>query len=144
VFKHLPLPNHPTAFPAAEAAIEAHAQGEFWDYHDRLFQNRTQLNRANLEVWAQQLGLDVARLRSALDQGLHQPRLQQDQDLAAALGIDSTPAIFINGRLILGAQSPAVFEALVAEELGRAQGLLDSGVAPARLYDELTRPAAPN
>src|SRR5206468_11322854 len=56
VYRHYPLPNHPNARPAAEAAACAEAQGQFWPYHDRLFANPAALNDADLKAHAVALG----------------------------------------------------------------------------------------
>jgi protein-disulfide isomerase len=74
VWKDNPLPFHDKATPAAEAAREAFAQGgneKFWRFHDTLFQHQQNLERADLERYAQEVGLDMARFRRALDSHTH-------------------------------------------------------------------------
>src|SRR6185295_5394226 len=67
VWKNYPLPFHNNAEPAAEAAMAAGAQGKFWEMHDKLFENNTALERANLEKYAQDLGLNMAKFKADLD-----------------------------------------------------------------------------
>src|SRR5207237_10584784 len=67
VYRHFPLPNHPNARPAAEAAACAAEQGKFWPYHDRLFGNPDGLGDADLKAAAAQLGLDVAKFNGCVD-----------------------------------------------------------------------------
>jgi protein-disulfide isomerase len=69
VFKHLPLSFHRQAHIAAQASMEAHAQGKFWKYHDKLFANGRAINKANLIKWAKELGLDAGKMKAALDSG---------------------------------------------------------------------------
>src|SRR6185312_10750016 len=69
VFKQFPLPFHDKAHLAAEAALAAHEQGKFWQMHDKLFANQQALDRPSLEKYAQELGLDMAKFRAALDSG---------------------------------------------------------------------------
>ena len=61
VFIHNPLPFHPNAEPAAEAAIAADAQGKFWQMHDKLFANQQNLTRPDFEKYAQEIGLDMGK-----------------------------------------------------------------------------------
>ena len=68
VWRNNPLPFHPNAMPAAEAAMEAFAQGgneKFWQMHDLLFQNQRELTRENLDRFAGQVGLNMTRFAAA-------------------------------------------------------------------------------
>lgn len=127
VWRNLPLPRHPDARPAAEAALEAFAQGgdaAFWRFHDILFGHQEHLARADLERYAALAGLDVERFRRALDDGTHAEALDADAALASRLGADGTPAFFVNGTPIVGAQPLEIFETLVTQIADRAQGPL--------------------
>ena len=98
VFKHLPLVNiHEDAQLASEASMEALAQGKFWEYHDVLFENQHALKRPDLENYAKQVGLDMGKLRAALDSRKHQAAVDADAAEAQRAGISGTPSIFING-----------------------------------------------
>src|SRR5262249_38777125 len=68
-FRNYPLPFHQNAQIAAEAAAAANAQGKFWQMHDKMFANQQALDRASLEKYASEIGLDVAKFKSDLDGG---------------------------------------------------------------------------
>jgi protein-disulfide isomerase len=139
VFKHNPLPFHHDADLAAQAAMAAHDQGKFSEYVAKLFANQRQLGRTDLEGYAQDLGLDLAVFRRALDQGKHTGVVARDRALAAKIGAGGTPTFFINGRKLVGAQPTAAFRKIIDEELGKADAALARGVAAADLYAELTK-----
>jgi protein-disulfide isomerase len=138
VFKHNPLPFHPHAALAAEAALAAHAQGKFWRMHDKLFRNQQHLDRPALEVYAEEIGLDLKRFMVALDRHSYKKDVAEDMKLAAQLGARGTPTFFINGRVLTGAQARDAFVALCDEELKRAEAALRKGTRPHRLYEALT------
>jgi protein-disulfide isomerase len=119
VYRHYPLPNHPNARPAAEAAVCAQDQGKFWEYHDRLFANPTKLTDADLKQHAGAIGLDTAAFADCFDS--HKHKASVDADIAAAneLGVTGTPAFFINGRSLEGAQPFEAFKRVIDEELAR-------------------------
>ena len=116
VYRHFPLPNHPNARPAAEAAACAAEQGKFWQYHDRLF-TTTKLDDDQLKKDAADLGLDAAKFNACVDS--HKYKAEVDADIAAgeAAGVTGTPAFFINGRLINGAMPFDAFKQMIDEEL---------------------------
>jgi len=137
VFRHQPLPIHPNARLAAEASMAAHEQGKFWDYHDKLFSHQSSLDRASLEKYAGELGLDMAKFKAALDSGRFKAKVDSDAAAGAAVGASGTPAFFINGRQLMGAQPFENFKAMIDEELVKAAQLIASGVKPEKLYDKL-------
>lgn len=139
VFKQNPLPMHQNAMIAAEAVLAAHAQGKFWPMHDKMFENQRALAREDLERYAQELGLDMARFRRSLDTHEFQREIQADSALAAQLGARGTPSFFINGRPLRGAQPFEGFKTVIDEEIQRAERLVKTGVPRARLYAELTK-----
>jgi protein-disulfide isomerase len=150
VFKHNPLPFHKDASLAAEAALAAHAQGKFWRMHDKLFRNQQHLDRPALEIYAEEIGLDLRRFGLALDQHTYKKEVADDLALAARLGARGTPSFFINGRFLAGAHPRETFVTLCDEELKRAEALLRKGVRAAKLYEALIakgepgpKPAAP-
>src|SRR4051812_34965656 len=104
VYRHFPLPNHPAARPAAEAAACAQAQGKFWEYHDRLFANPTKLADADLKAHAAAIGLDTSTFNTCFDNHQQKPGVDKDIADAEAVGVTGTPAFFVNGRSIEGAQ----------------------------------------
>ncbi len=116
-FKQYPLPMHPKAREASKAAIAAHEQGKFWEMHDLLFANQRKLKRENLDEYAQQLGLNMAKFKTAMDSGKFDKQISDDQAQAASLGARGTPAFFVNGRQMRGAQPFARFKEIIDEEL---------------------------
>jgi protein-disulfide isomerase len=102
VFKHTPLPIHPHAFKAAEAAIEAQRQGKFWEMHDLLFADQAHLTIDDLIARGAKLGMNVPRLRAALKDGRHRAAVEANLTEARALGVTATPTLFINGQRMVG------------------------------------------
>ncbi|MBM4320643.1 MAG: hypothetical protein FJ125_11965, partial [Deltaproteobacteria bacterium] len=137
-FKHNPLPFHKDAFPASEAALAADAQGKFWEMHDLLFENQKALSREDLDRYAQQLGLDMKRFASDLDQHTFKAAIEEDQRLARQLGAQGTPNSFVNGRKLVGAKGFEDFKKVIDEELARAQALVDKGTPAVQVYEKLT------
>ena len=102
LFRHNPLPFHNNAAPAAEAAVAAKKQGKFWEMHDKLFADQSDLERPALELHAVQLGLDLTAFRAALDTHAGKARVDEDLALGRQLGVRGTPNFFINGRSLIG------------------------------------------
>ena len=140
VWRNQPLPFHQNAMPAAQAAMEAFAQGKsekFWAMHDKLFANRSALSRADLEKYAGEIGLDVAKFKQALDTNKHEAAIKADQELAATVGARGTPSFFINGRNLRGAQPVDKFKEIIDDELKRIEKLKAKGVPAASVYATL-------
>jgi len=116
-YRHFPLPTHPDARPAAEAAQCANEQGRFWEYHDRLFANPAQLGAADLRQHAAAIGLDTAKFNACVDAHKYDGDVDTDVQAGTQAGVDGTPAFFINGRMVSGAQPYEVFKRLIDEEL---------------------------
>jgi protein-disulfide isomerase len=144
VWRNNPLPFHQNAGPAAEATLEAYAQGgdaKFWQLHGLLFENQQNLDRPSLERFAQQVGLNMDRFRAALDNHTHQASITRDQQAAAQIGAQGTPAFFINGRQLMGAQPYEAFDTVVREEIAGAQRMVASGTPRNQVYASLMRGA---
>jgi len=140
VWKNQPLPFHQNALPAAITAMEAFAQGKsekFWAMHDKLFENRAALTQPDLEKYGQELGLDVAKLKTALANKTHEAAIKADQAIAAEVGARGTPSFFINGRPLRGAQPVEKFKELIDDELKRVEKLKAKGVPAAAVYATL-------
>ena len=120
-FKNNPLPFHEAARLASRAALAAGEQGKFWEYHDVLFAHQDALGREALLGYAKDLGLDVARFQSAMDADRTGAAVDADIAEAKKLSVMGTPAFFVNGRRVVGAQPMAKFEGLVDEALARAK-----------------------
>lgn len=100
VVKDYPLAQHARAAKAAEAAEAAREQGKYWEYIAILFQNQSALGVDSLKEYASRLGLDRKRFDESLDSGRYAERVQQDIKDGYRLGLNATPTIFINGRLV--------------------------------------------
>jgi protein-disulfide isomerase len=137
VFKHNPLSFHNRAMAAAQAAEAAGKQGKFWEMHDKLFENQKALTDENFVEWAKELGLDVGKFQQDMKDPALEKKIQQQQQQGVTLGARGTPAFFINGRFLSGAQPLPAFKALVDEEMKKAEKLLASGTSPDKLYDKV-------
>ena len=138
-FRHLPLPFHENAMPAAEAAEAAREQGKFWPMHDKLFANQTALTRPDLDKYAKEIGLDMGKYSAAMDSHKFKDRIKHDSDDAEKYGARGTPNFFINGRNLRGAQPIEAFKSTIDEEIKKADEKLKGGVSRANLYAELTK-----
>jgi protein-disulfide isomerase len=94
-------------------------QGKFWEFHDLTFKNQQALTREQFITYAQQLGIDVAAFTTCLDSQKHMDKVQKDVNDAQTLGVNGTPAFFVNGRFISGAQPYSVFASFIDQELGK-------------------------
>lgn len=122
VWRNYPLAMHPNAFLAAEAAMEVFAQrgnDGFWAFHDLLFAHQRTLTRPDLERYASQVrGVNMTRFRSALDQHIHQARVQQDIDAVTASGLRiGTPTVLIDDEVVEGAQPLPRFTEVIDRHL---------------------------
>ncbi len=142
VWKNEPLPFHPRAEPAAELAMEGqaeHGNKGFWDLHDRLFDSQPKIEDADLDTIAQAAGLDLGKVKDARTNHKYKALIDADNDLADDMQASGTPHFFVNGRRLVGAQPPEKFNAIIDEEIPKAQALLAKGTAPGALYDTLIK-----
>jgi protein-disulfide isomerase len=104
---------------AAQASECAAEQGKFWPYHDRLFQNQGALafTAAKLKRYARELGLKEPTFNQCLGSGKYGDKIEGETAVAAFLGARGTPAFFVNGRLLVGAQPFDVFQTAIEEEM---------------------------
>ncbi|MFW9998168.1 MAG: DsbA family protein, partial [Candidatus Odinarchaeota archaeon] len=129
VFKDFPLTQiHPQATKAASAArcaAEVGGNDAYWGMHDRLFEGQGEWSgeAGHVDVfkgYAGELELDQAAFDECLDSGRHMAAVQADFQEGAGFGVSGTPAFFINGQPLVGAQPYEAFvqviEALLAEE----------------------------
>ena len=133
VFRHFPLDAacnthvkrtlHPDACLAACAAECAGRQGNFWQYHDVLFENNEHLERESLLRYAREMNLDLDAFRVCLDDPATLARISEDVDAASRVGVTSTPTIFFNGRTIEGALDRGYYDyAFIIERHGEHPG----------------------
>jgi protein-disulfide isomerase len=119
VFKDFPLSFHTLAHTAHQAARCAGAAGQYWPYHDRLFQSQPRFERERLVAYAVELGIDRARFERCLDDRQFAAAVDEDILQGRALGVSGTPAFLINGRLLVGAQPVESFRAVIDQVLQR-------------------------
>jgi protein-disulfide isomerase len=122
VWKDFPLTQiHPEAFKAGEAAHCAGEQGKFWEYHDRLFANQQALQPDSLKKYAADAGLDAAKFNACVDTSKYGDRVREGVAQGSRLGVNSTPTLYINGRMLSGAQPYEAIAAVIDEELARGK-----------------------
>ncbi|HEY1584126.1 MAG TPA: thioredoxin domain-containing protein, partial [Polyangia bacterium] len=140
-WKNQPLPFHQNARPSAEMAMAAYAKkgnSAFWKTHDTLFHNQQALDRASLEKYGKEVGLDDNDLKDALDNKKYDQQIDADSQEGTKFGARGTPAFFINGRFISGAQPFDAFKKVIDEEIANATKALANGAKLANVYDVLT------
>ena len=98
--------------------MAAHEQGKFWEMFDTLYAHQQQLDRASIERYAKDLGLDMRQYRTAVDGHKFKDLIRRDSAQATKLGSNGTPSFFINGRKLEGSQPFEAFKAIIDEELG--------------------------
>ena len=108
---------HPYAQKAAEASECADDQGKFWEYHDLVFANQSAIDVDSLKGYAGQLGLDTGTFDECLDEGKQSSEVEKDLEDGQASGVTGTPAFFINGQLVSGAQPFTVFQQIIDQLL---------------------------
>ncbi len=120
VYMDMPLPMHPRAAKAAEATHCAGAQGHYWDVHDWLFEDATHLEMAQMKEHARALHLNAEQFDKCMDSGEQSAAVKKDLAEAQHLGLNSTPALFINGHFFSGAVKYPALRAIVEQELTAA------------------------
>jgi protein-disulfide isomerase len=100
VLRQFPLPFHPDARPAARAALAAHDQGRFWQYHDLLFANQSTLGSEALIGYAKQVGLSQDKFKAAVQSESTEQRVEHDIQLGRSVQVQGTPTMFINKKRI--------------------------------------------
>ena len=104
---------------AAIAARAAQAQGKFWEYHDKLW-TLSDLGEEKLKATAGELGLDQAKFDECFKNKQFKADIDKDMADASSVGVTGTPAFFINGRMLSGAQPFDKFKEIIDEELARS------------------------
>ena len=139
IYKHFPLPSHTRATPAAKAAWAAHQQGKFWQMHDVLFENKS--NVEDSIAAASKLGLDVDKYKADLVSDAAATAVDEDLKAGAKIGVRGTPAFFVNGHSYRGLRSEAQWKAIIENELDHAKQLVDAGTPAAEVYAALMKEA---
>jgi predicted DsbA family dithiol-disulfide isomerase len=119
VFRNFAIRSHPRSYPAAEAALCAGEQEQFWPYHDMLFANPRALEDEHLLQYAEELGLDTKRFEQCVAAGEYRGRIEAETREARSMGISGTPAFLVNGLLLPGARPAEEFYRVIDAELAR-------------------------
>jgi len=119
VYRDFPLNFHENAQKSAEAAECADEQGKFWEYHDKIFENQNALDATSLKQYAKDIGLDTGKFDDCLDSGKMVSEIQKDFRDGSSYGVSGTPAFFVNGISVVGAQPYSVFEQIIEQELDK-------------------------
>lgn len=127
VYRDFPLSFHPAAIPAAQGAECAKEQGKFWQLHDIMYAEQAkqgsgtvQFTADDVKKWAVQAGVNAEKFNQCLDSGKYKQEVEKDIADGTAAGVSGTPATFVNGRAVIGAQPFAAFKVIIDEELKKA------------------------
>ena len=118
VYRDFPLSFHDRAIPAAIAANCAGDQGKYWEMHDQLMANQQSLQESDLKGYAQNIALDLSKWEACRQDPAQAAEVQKDMEDGAKAGVSGTPAFFINGIMLSGAQSFSEFKTIIDRELG--------------------------
>ncbi|HTU63810.1 MAG TPA: thioredoxin domain-containing protein, partial [Polyangiales bacterium] len=120
VFRQYPLSFHENAHISAEASLAAHEQGKFWELHDKMFENQKKLDRASLDGYAKDVGLNVAAFKKALDDKKYKDAVDAELKLGEEVAVDGTPTMFVNGKRVSNPTSVEEVSKVIDEALGKA------------------------
>tara|TARA_Y100001934_G_C12287833_1_gene743228 strand:- start:426 stop:1463 length:1038 start_codon:yes stop_codon:yes gene_type:complete len=120
VFKDYPLPQHAQAYDASVAAHCANEQDKFWPYHDLLFKNPQALAATDLKKYAKDIGLDEKGFDKCLSSGHTKAIVDGHRREGELLGVQGTPALFINGMKLIGLLPMPLLRAIIDRELAEA------------------------
>ncbi|MFZ5476037.1 MAG: DsbA family protein [Myxococcota bacterium] len=119
VFRDFPLGFHDRAIPAAVAANCAAKQGKYWEVHDRLMSNQRALEEPDLERVAQEAKLNMSDWQACRQDPAMRAEVEKDMEDGAKIGVTGTPAFFVNGVMLSGAQPFERFKAIIDRELAK-------------------------
>jgi protein-disulfide isomerase len=128
ILRDLPLGDmHPFALKAAQSVHCAGDQGKYWEMKELVFKNQNKIDVDSLAGYAKDLALNGDTFKSCMADGKHLKEIGDEAKYAQSLGITGTPTFIlgktagdtVEGRVIVGAQPLAVFEAAINEMLGK-------------------------
>lgn len=122
VYRDFPLSFHSNAKNAAMAAECAKEQGGdagYYKYHDKLYENQSSFSTANFKKWAKDLGLKESQFNDCLDKKKYEKEVDKDFTDGQSYGVTGTPAFFVNGVKLTGAQPFSVFQSVIDAELAK-------------------------
>ncbi len=118
VFKY--MPGHGAGKTAHEVGYALNEQGLFWKFHDRVFANQADANNLEkMKAIAQSLGADMEKLNAFLNAKKYKPLMNNDIQMAQSNKVSGTPSFIINDKMLEGAQSFAVFQQAIEQELAK-------------------------
>lgn len=117
VYKQFPLDQHAQAQIAAEGSLAAHAQGKFWQLHDKMYSDISDLSKERLLVYAKQIGVDVTKFQADLNSRKWEKEVNREREEGETFGVNSTPTFFINGKKYNGAWEVAALAPIIEKEL---------------------------
>ena len=98
--KHFPLRSHHMALKSALAAMAAHNQGKFWEFHGKLFENYRSLSDQKINEIAEELNLDMQRFAKDQNASAAKKQIFEDTQNGHAAGVRGTPTLFVNGKRV--------------------------------------------
>jgi len=137
VFRNLPLDMHARARDCAKAALAAGRQGKYWEMHDAMFAVQKQLGEIAFADLAAKIGIDTDQFASDMADPELDRIITEDEAVARQFRVRGTPAAFVNGRFMSGAQPLDAFEAMIEQERAKAQRLVDGGTPRADVYAQI-------
>ena len=117
IYRDFPLSSHPNAQKAAEAAECAGEQDKYYEMHDKLFEQGVKGGVDSFKQYAKDLGLNTEKFNDCIDSGKMASEIQKDMSDGQSYGVSGTPAFFINGKFISGAQPFEAFKQAIDAEL---------------------------
>jgi protein-disulfide isomerase len=123
-----PFALNPTSEVATQAAWCAGEQGKFWEFHHMLYRRQELWSRLTAPLerlidFAKDVNLDTAALRSCVESGRMQDRMQADKAYGQQLQVSSTPTMFINDYRLVGMppEGEGALVRLIRQELNRVR-----------------------
>jgi protein-disulfide isomerase len=143
IWKNQPLSFHQNAKPAAEAGqgvFEMAGNDAYWKFHDAAFEGQTALSDDNYVKWAQAAGVkDVAKFKAGLSSHAFAKKVDDDMNVAKTVGVSGTPAFYVNGVFINGAQPFEKFKEVIDAELGKANAKIAAGTKKDQVYVAMSK-----
>jgi len=117
VSKNFPLPMHPNAQKTSEALMCANAQGKFWEFRKEVLgESWGKFSLEDMKAIAKKTGLKEADFNACLDGSKMRVSVEEDVKVGQSVGVSGTPAFFLNGTPIVGAQPLENFQKVVDEK----------------------------
>jgi len=119
IYRDFPLSTHANAQKAAEAAECAGEQDKYYEMHDKLFEQGVKGSVDLFKQYAKDLGLNAEKFNDCIDSDSMASEIQKDMSDGQSYGVSGTPAFFINGKFISGAQQFDTFKQVIDAELAK-------------------------